>query len=221
MPPKSTLTQRDVEVLAAAFQCQKTTVLQHKSHCQLLSPHLSHPNLVLETDRLTTTPFTQIDWDKLAVKVGYKNAQSARACFQETKKRMRAMNDNADDENAQTPLFPSDSSSATLAGSSPIQNTDDGETTLPPKKKSKARGTKAKKPVISTPETEEDVHNAKAIAAGRARYAADKLAAEVKKEEVDDEDEEPVGMNIDSGEDEGLTAYELVKNEVFGEGVEI
>jgi len=30
-----------------------------------------------------------------------------------------------------------------------------------------------------------------------------------------------VGMNVDSGEDEGLTAYELVKNEVFGEGVEI
>ncbi|CAD0083995.1 unnamed protein product [Aureobasidium vineae] len=129
MPPKSTLTQRDVE----------------------------------------------IDWDKLAAKVGYKNAQSARACFQETKKRMRAMNDNADDENT-------------------------------------------KKPVISTPETEEDVHNAKAIAAGRARYAADKLAAEVKKE-VDDE--EPLGMNIDSGEDEGLIAYELVKNEVFGEGVEV
>lgn len=34
------------------------------------------------------------------------------------------------------------------------------------------------------------------------------------------EDEEPLGMNIDSGEDEGLTAYELVKQEVFGEGVE-
>lgn len=34
------------------------------------------------------------------------------------------------------------------------------------------------------------------------------------------EDEELMGMNIDSGEDEGLTAYELVKQEVFGEGVE-
>jgi hypothetical protein len=41
-------------------------------------------------------------------------------------------------------------------------------------------------------------------------------------EEGDDaEDAEPMGMNIDEGEDEGLTAYDLVKNEVFGEGVEI
>lgn len=30
-----------------------------------------------------------------------------------------------------------------------------------------------------------------------------------------------MGMNIDSGEDEGLTAYELVKNEVSSEGVEV
>jgi hypothetical protein len=58
------------------------------------------------------------------------------------------------------------------------------------------------------------------------------LAAQIKEEddespvvdrdaEAEDADQEPMGMNIDSGEDEGLTAYELVKNEVFGEGVEI
>lgn len=41
-------------------------------------------------------------------------------------------------------------------------------------------------------------------------------------EEGDDaEDAEPIGMNIDEGEDEGPTAYNLVKNEVFGEEVEI
>lgn len=84
--------------------------------------------------------------------------------------------------------------------------------------------------MISTPEAEEDINNAKAIAAGRARYAADKLAAQIKQEDGDEhaadddaegEKEWPVGMNVDSGEDEGLTAYELVKNEVFGEGVDI
>ena len=39
-------------------------------------------------------------------------------------------------------------------------------------------------------------------------------------DDAEGEDEEPMGMNIDSGEDEGLTAYELVKQEVFGERVE-
>lgn len=111
----------------------------------------------------------------------------------------------------------------TLAGSSPPINSDD-ETNAPAKKKSKARGTKSKKVVATTPETEEDICNAKAIAAGRARYTADKLAAEIK-EEADDgawvDEAEPLGMNIDDGEDEGLTAYQLVKNEVFGEGVEV
>jgi hypothetical protein len=29
-----------------------------------------------------------------------------------------------------------------------------------------------------------------------------------------------MGMNVDSGEDEGLTAVELIEKEVFGEGVE-
>jgi hypothetical protein len=127
---------------------------------------------------------------------------------------------------------PPGSSSATLGSSSPPPNSDDETSTRPLKKpKTKAKSTttsRAKKPVISTRETEEDINNAKAIAAGRARYAADKLAAEMKKEDgeehpVDDaegEDEEPSGMNIDSGEDEGLTAYELVKQEVFGEDVE-
>jgi hypothetical protein len=124
-----------------------------------------------------------------------------------------------------------------LTSSSPTINSDNDEpTTKRPKTiKAKAKTTRAKRPVISTPETEEDINNAKAIAAGRARYAADKLAAQIKKEDdeespavVDgdaeadaDAEQEPMGMNIDSGEDEGLTAYELVKNEVFGEGVEI
>lgn len=128
---------------------------------------------------------------------------------------------------------PPGSSSATLGSSSPPPNSDDETSTRPLKKpKTKAKSTtasRAKKPIISTPETEEDINNAKAIAAGRARYAADKLAAEMKKEDgehpIDDaaaegENEELMGMNIDSGEDEGLTAYELVKQEVFGEGVE-
>lgn len=121
---------------------------------------------------------------------------------------------------------PADSSPMSLAGSSPPINSDD-ETNAPAKKKSKARGTKSKKAIATTPETEEDICNAKAIAAGRARYTADKLAAEIKKEANDDDDgawvdeAEPLGMNIDEGEDEGLTAYQLVKNEVLGEGVEV
>ncbi|KAG9604810.1 hypothetical protein KCU77_g1089, partial [Aureobasidium melanogenum] len=207
MPPKNALSARDVEVLAAAFQCLKTP--------------------------------PEIDFDKLAERAGYKNGQSARACFQDIKKKLRASGNDVDVENAnKKPTIaisrkrkqlssPSDSSSMTLASSSPPINSDD-ETNAPSKKMIKARGTKAKKAVIGTPETEEDIHNAKAIAAGRARYTADKLAAEIKKEEVDrhwvDEevcDGEPLGMNIDEGEDEGLTAYQLVKNEVFGEGVEV
>lgn len=115
----------------------------------------------------------------------------------------------------------------TLASSSPPIDSDD-EVLAPPRKRSKARATKSKTSVISPPETEEEIHNAKAIAAGRARYAADKLAAEIKKGEVEDAadeegvcDGEPLGMNIDSGEDEGLTAYELVKNEAFVDGVEV
>lgn len=134
---------------------------------------------------------------------------------------------------------PPDYSSATLASSSPTGDSNDETNTRQTKKPkvTKARSTtasRAKKPKISTPETEEDINNAKAIAAGRARYAADKLAAEIKKEDgeeadehpvadgdVEGENEWPVGMNVDSGEDEGLTAYELVKNEGFGEGVEI
>ncbi|KAG9664159.1 hypothetical protein KCU64_g856, partial [Aureobasidium melanogenum] len=207
MPPKNALSARDVEVLAAAFQCLKTP--------------------------------PEIDFDKLAERAGYKNGQSARACFQDIKKKLRAAGNDVDGDNAnKNPTIaksrkrkqlssPSDSSSMTLASSSPPVNSDD-ETNAPAKKKSKARGTKAKKAAISTPETEQDIHNAKAIAAGRARYTAGKLAAEIKKEEedehwVDEEvcDGEPLGMNIDDGEDEGLTAYQLVKNEVFGEGVEV
>jgi hypothetical protein len=124
------------------------------------------------------------------------------------------------------------SSSATLTSSSPTINSDNDEPTTKKPKTTKAKTTRAKRPVISTPETEEDINNAKAIAAGRARYAADKLAAQIKEEDdeetpiVDggaeaDAEQEPMGMNLDSGEDEGLTAYELVKNEAFGEGVEI
>ena len=132
---------------------------------------------------------------------------------------------------------PPDSSSATLASSSPTGDSNNETNTRPTKKlkviKAKPTASRAKKPKISTPETEEDIINAKAIAAGRARYAADKLAAKIKKEDGEEEeehpvaddaegeDEWPVGMNVDSGEDEGLTAFELVKNEVFGEGVEI
>lgn len=40
-------------------------------------------------------------------------------------------------------------------------------------------------------------------------------------EREDAEDAESMGMNMDEGEDKGPTAYDLVKNEVFGEGVEI
>jgi len=132
---------------------------------------------------------------------------------------------------------PPDSYSATLASSSPTGDSNNETNTRPTKKlkviKAKPTASRAKKPKISTPETEEDIINAKAIAAGRARYAADKLAAKIKKEDGEEEeehpvaddaegeDEWPVGMNVDSGEDEGLTAFELVKNEVFGEGVEI
>ncbi|KAI4843105.1 hypothetical protein E4T44_06926 [Aureobasidium sp. EXF-8845] len=229
MPPKSTLSARDIEVVAAAFQCLKTP--------------------------------PDIDWDKLAEKAGYKNGPSARACFQDIKKRLRST---AGDETAtpatntnnrkptvprkrKQPQSPS-SSSATLTSSSPTADSDN-ETNAPPTKKpritkaTKAKSTTAskvtrakKQPAISTPETEEDINNAKAIAAGRARYAADKLAAEIKMEEQDErdysvvgaeerddaeDDAEPMGMNIDEGEDEGPTAYDLVKNEVFGEGVEI
>ncbi|KAG9563331.1 hypothetical protein KCU71_g1751, partial [Aureobasidium melanogenum] len=206
MPPKNALSSRDVEVLAAAFQCLKTP--------------------------------PEIDFDKLAERAGYKNGQSARACFQDIKKKLRAAGNDLDGDNAdKKPTInksgkrkqvssPSDSSSMTLASSSPPVNSDD-ETNAPPKRKSRARSSKSKNTIISTPETEDDIHNAKAIAAGRARYTADKLAAEIKKEEdehwIDEEvcDREPIGMNIDDGEDEGLTAYQLVKNEVFGEGVEV
>ncbi|KAG9663264.1 hypothetical protein KCU64_g1420, partial [Aureobasidium melanogenum] len=206
MPPKNALSSRDVEVLAAAFQCLKTP--------------------------------PEIDFNKLAERAGYKNGQSARACFQDIKKKLRAAGNDLDGDNAdKKPTInkstkrkqvssPSDSSSMTLASSSPPVNSDD-ETNAPPKRKSRARSSKFKNTIISTPETEDDIHNAKAIAAGRARYTADKLAAEIKKEEdehwIDEEvcDGEPMGMNIDDGEDEGLTAYQLVKSEVFGEGVEV
>ncbi|KAI4843083.1 hypothetical protein E4T44_06940 [Aureobasidium sp. EXF-8845] len=242
MPPKNTLSARDIEVVAAAFQCLKTP--------------------------------PDIDWDKLAEKAGYKNGQSARACFQDIKKRLRST---AGDETDTTTFIPPisnisqatlasntnkkptvsrkrkqphspTSSSATPSSSSPTADSDN-ETTAPPTKKPKitkatktktktttaSKATRVKEPVISTLETEEDINNAKAIAAGRARYTADKLAAEVKMEEQDErdypvvgaeerddaEDAEPMGMNIDEGEDEGPTAYDLVKNEVIGEGVEI
>ncbi|KAH0150725.1 hypothetical protein KCU67_g10543, partial [Aureobasidium melanogenum] len=206
MPPKNALSARDVEVLAAAFQCLKTP--------------------------------PEIDFDKLAERAGYKNGQSARACFQDIKKKLRATGSDIDGDNAnKKPTIakprkrkqlssPSDSSSMTLASSSPPVNSDD-ETNAPTKKKSKARSAKAKNAVISTPETEEDIHNAKAIAVGRARYNAGKLAAEIKEEEdehwVDEEicNGEPIGTNVDAGEDEGLTAYQLVKNEVLSEGVEV
>ncbi|KAG9698500.1 hypothetical protein KCU95_g2548, partial [Aureobasidium melanogenum] len=206
MAPKTALSARDVEVLAAAFQCLKTP--------------------------------PEIDFDKLAERAGYKNGQSARACFQDIKKKLRASGNDVDGDNATKKptatkskkrkqlASPADSSPMSLAGSSPPINSDD-ETNAPAKKKSKSRGTKSKKAIATTPETEEDICNAKAIAAGRARYTADKLAAEIKKEANEDDDgawvdeAEPLGMNIDEGEDEGLTAYQLVKNEVLGEGVEV
>ncbi|KAH0363561.1 hypothetical protein KCU65_g7303, partial [Aureobasidium melanogenum] len=201
MAPKPALSARDVEVLATAFQCLKTPA--------------------------------EIDFDKLAERAGYKNASSARACFQDIKKKLRAVGD--DDANKKSApaksrkrkqlASPSDSSPMTLAGSSPPINSDDDELKAPAKKMTKARGKKSKKTIATTPETEEDIHNAKAIAAGRARYTADKLAAEIKEEEVDDgawvDEAEPLGMNVDDGEDEGLTAYQLVENEVFGEGIEV
>ncbi|KAH0282751.1 hypothetical protein M436DRAFT_52788 [Aureobasidium namibiae CBS 147.97] len=219
MAPNTTLSARDAEIVAAVLQCLKTP--------------------------------PKIDYERLAEKAGYKNASSARACFQDIKKKLR-ISAGGDTGKFATPAAtkkvpnprkrkqlssPPDSSSATLASSSPTGNSNDETTTRQTKKPkvTKARSitaSRAKKPKISTPETEEDINNAKAIAAGRARYAADKLAAEIGKEDGEEEehpvaddaegeDEWPVGMNVDSGEDEGLTAYELVKNEVFGEGVEV
>jgi hypothetical protein len=74
MPPKDTLSARDVEVVAAAFQCLK------------IPPdvrHIRYPSITILTSK------KQIDWDKLAGKAGYKNGQSARACFQDIKKKLR------------------------------------------------------------------------------------------------------------------------------------
>ncbi|KAI5206397.1 hypothetical protein E4T39_02449 [Aureobasidium subglaciale] len=231
MPPKIVgLSQRDTEVVAAAFQCLKTA--------------------------------PEIDYDKLAVKAGYKNGSSARACFQEVKKKLYAHESN---NSSSTPaptttttttkkrapvkkrkqLSPEDGSSPTDSDNEPPAKKrrtskanfgDDEESEVTPvknkdKPKSKPKGKKPR--IISTPDTEEDKYNANAIAAGRARYAADKLAAEIKKEVVTDDDdeevvvdadgeeEEPMNVNIDSGEDEGLTAHDLINNEIEGEDVEI
>ncbi|KAI5268189.1 hypothetical protein E4T47_07810 [Aureobasidium subglaciale] len=218
MPPKMAgLSQRDTEVVAAAFQCLKTA--------------------------------PEIDYDKLAIMAGYKNGPSARACFQEVKKKLLAHGSNVPSSTtASAPTTTKkrapakkrkqssseDSSPPESNGQAPVKkrriseaksDEDEEDEAAPLKYKAKPKG---KKPRISSPETEGDKHNANAIAAGRARYAADKLAAEIKKEVVTDDEEEavdgeeePMGMNIDSEEDEGMTAHDLINNEIEGEGIEI
>ncbi|TIA40824.1 hypothetical protein D6C78_02227 [Aureobasidium pullulans] len=202
MAPK-TLSQRDIEVMAFAFQSLKTP--------------------------------PEIDYDKLAEKAGYKNGASARACFKDIKKKM-FVNDDGDaitavskkrapaKSNKRKQPTPDDSS-PTLAGSSPppeLQTPMKKIKSTTPKRKTKAKQSLTPE----TEETDEDRINAKAIAAGRARYVADKLAAEVKvkvehpRHDEEDFDEENMGMNVDFGEDVGLTAVELIEKEVFGEGVE-
>ncbi|CAD0022755.1 unnamed protein product [Aureobasidium pullulans] len=202
MAPKN-FTQRDMDLMAAAFQSLKTP--------------------------------PEIDYNKLAEKAGYKNAATARVCFMDTKKKLFANDGDAAGPVVSKKRAPAksnkrkqptpDDSSPTLAGSSPPPELQT------PKKKIKSttpkRKTKAKQSLTpETEETDEDRINAKAIAAGRARYVADKLAAEVKvkvehpSHDDDEFDEEKMGMNVDSGEDEGLTAVELIEKEVFGEGVE-
>ncbi|KAI5237153.1 hypothetical protein E4T43_08143 [Aureobasidium subglaciale] len=217
------LSQRDTEVVAAAFQCLKTA--------------------------------PEIDYDKLAVMAGYKNGPSARACFQEVKKKLLAHGSNVPSSTtASAPTTtkkrapakkrkqssPEDSSPPESNDEAPVKkrriskaksDEDEEDEAAPLKNKYKNKykaKPKGKKPRISSPETEEDKHNANAIAAGRARYAADKLAAETKKEVVTDDEEEavdgeeePMGMNIDSEEDEGMTAHDLINNEIEGEGIEI
>ncbi|THW20077.1 hypothetical protein D6D02_01559 [Aureobasidium pullulans] len=204
MAPKN-FTQRDMDLMAAAFQSLKTP--------------------------------PEIDYNKLAEKAGYKNAATARVCFMDTKKKLFANDGDAAGPAVSKKRAPAksnkrkqptpDDSSPTLAGSSPPP-----ELQTPMKKIKSAtpkRKTKAKQSLTpETEETDEDRINAKAIAAGRARYVADKLAAEVKvkvkvehpRHDEEDFDEESMGMNVDSGEDEGLTAVELIEKEVFGEGVE-
>ncbi|THX49893.1 hypothetical protein D6D06_08300 [Aureobasidium pullulans] len=202
MAPKN-FTQRDMDLMAAAFQSLKTP--------------------------------PEIDYNKLAEKAGYKNAATARVCFMDTKKKLFANDGDAAIPTVSKKRAPAksnkrkqptpDDSSPTLAGSSPPPELQT------PKKKIKSttpkRKTKAKQSLTpETEETDEDRINAKAIAAGRARYVADKLAAEVKvkvehpSHDEEELDEENMGMNVDSGEDEGLTAVELIEKEVFGEGVE-
>ncbi|THY33704.1 hypothetical protein D6D00_00685 [Aureobasidium pullulans] len=202
MAPKN-FTQRDMDLMAAAFQSLKTP--------------------------------PEIDYNKLAEKAGYKNAATARVCFMDTKKKLFANDGDAATTATSKKRAPAksnkrkqptpDDSSSTLAGSSPPPELQT------PKKKIKSttpkRKTKAKQSLTpETEETDEDRNNAKAIAAGRARYVADKLAAEVKvkvehpSHDDDEFDEENMGMNVDSGEDEGLTAVELIEKEVFGQGVE-
>ncbi|THV78983.1 hypothetical protein D6D29_07248 [Aureobasidium pullulans] len=202
MAPKN-FTQRDMDLMAAAFQSLKTP--------------------------------PEIDYNKLAEKAGYKNAATARVCFMDTKKKLFANDGDAAGAAVSKKRAPAksnkrkqptpDDSSPTLAGSSPPP-----ELQTPMKKIKSAtpkRKTKAKQSLTpETEETDEDRINAKAIAAGRARYVADKLAAEVKvkvehpSHDEEEFDEENMGMNVDSGEDEGLTAVELIEKEVFGEGVE-
>ncbi|CAC9890391.1 unnamed protein product [Aureobasidium pullulans] len=219
MAPKN-FTQRDMDLMAAAFQSLKTP--------------------------------PEIDYNKLAEKAGYKNAATARVCFMDTKKKLFA-NDGDAGEFLWLRL-PDISGVVILVWPRRLQETRSRQVqqaqaayprrllTYPrrfkpspelqtPKKKIKSttpkRKTKAKQSLTpETEETDEDRINAKAIAAGRARYVADKLAAEVKvkvehpSHDQEELDEENVGMKVDSGEDEGLTAVELIEKEVFGEGVE-
>ncbi|KAI5196005.1 hypothetical protein AUEXF2481DRAFT_541025 [Aureobasidium subglaciale EXF-2481] len=211
------LSQRDTEVVAAAFQCLKTA--------------------------------SEIDYDKLATMAGYKNGPSARACFREVKKKLLAQGSNTPSSTTaptatkkrasakkRKQSSPEDSSPPDSNDEAPAKkrritkaksDEDEEDEAAPLKNKYKPKP-KGKKPRISSPETEEDKHNANAIAAGRARYAADKLVAEIKKEVVSDDEEdavdgeeEPMGMNIDSGEDEGMTAYDLINNEIEGDGIGI
>jgi hypothetical protein len=114
MAPSSALSARDVEVLAAAFQSLKTppevrqstfvpdsilgSLFPDQFRCSTRSPLFHCPTytsslLFSKTVSKQTSNHShfekQIDYEKLAEKANYKNASSARACFQEVKKKLR------------------------------------------------------------------------------------------------------------------------------------
>lgn len=58
-----------------------------------------------QNSELITTPSKQIDYDRLAEKAGYKNGSSARACFQDIKKKLRASGNDIDGDNGKSKLL--------------------------------------------------------------------------------------------------------------------